>query len=157
VLQTLKAWPSTHSVLFTVILFLLAAFISVYSQDIKRFLHDWPNTKEKIRKARERELTARLATLKTLHDDSYQLLLFVVWRVSKTSFEMAAFGMALFFVSLYLNVQLKPTMYLGYFLGSLVGLFGFIKGITVSLYKYDESVKEIEEKVARLRQPALVK
>jgi hypothetical protein len=140
--QTLKEWPSTHSVLFTIILFLLAALISVYSQDIKRFLHDWTNTKQTIGKMRERNLTARLSLLKTLHNDSYRLLLFVVWKASHILFEMALFGMVLFLVSVYTKVQLKPSAYLGYFLGSLVGLLASIQGLTASLYKYDESVRQ---------------
>lgn len=145
--QTLKQWPSNHSVLFTIILFVLAALISVYSQDIKRFLHDWPNTKAKIRGMRQQRLQARLDTLNRLHDNSYQLLLFVVWKASKILFDMAVFGMVLFAISLYTKIELTPKMYLGYFIGSLVGLFGSIKETTESLHKYTESVNQIQAKL----------
>lgn len=134
---------------------MLAALISVYSQDIKRFLHEWPNTKEKVRKAREQRLIARLALLNRLHNDTYRLLLFVVWKTSRILFDMAVYGMVLFLGSVYTKVQLKPGMYLGYFIGSLVGLFASLRDVSDSLYDYDESVKKIEAKLATLKEPVL--
>lgn len=104
---------------------------------------------------REQRLTYRLTLLNTLHNDSYRLLLFIVWKASSILFAMAAYGMCLFIFSLYAKIQLKPSVYMGYVLGSLVGLFGSIKQVTGDLHKYNESVKKIETALAKLKLPAL--
>lgn len=151
-LQTLTQWPSTHSVLFTIILFVFAALISIYSEDIKYFLHHWPRTKENARKGKEGFLKDYLSLLKRVHNDSYQLTLYLATRIIR----MLLYGMIVALVipltiAGFQHVPLAPTTYLGMCVGWLGGMFQGLNKFLRELNHYDVTVANIEQALSQLQ------
>ena len=76
--QVLKDWAWAHPLLYPFILFVLACLVEIYGKDIRSFLHEWPRTKARAHKVKENDLCKRLVVLKALHNDSYQLILYLM-------------------------------------------------------------------------------
>jgi hypothetical protein len=149
-LHMLVEWFKNHPLLYPFILFLLAAFISVYTSDIKQFLHNWPRTKERARRAREHDLTERLVLLKTLHNDSYQLVIYLTSRLIHLAFSYLNAVILLIVVAIVSRTHIDAAMVEGVVTGLVMGECYWVRGVLKELSNYDETVATFQERLAGL-------
>src|SRR5438270_6485444 len=96
-------WPQGHPLAFTLILFVLAALVSIFSGDIRSFFRRLPH---RIRTFRAISAEDSLKLLESLHENSYNLLLFIAHRVFSILFAALVF---FFVVSSFRYVVLHLT------------------------------------------------
>jgi|SRR5579872_1178610 len=151
VLNALKNWLWTHSLLYPFVLFALAAFVSIYSQDIKAFLHHWPRTKERWRKVKEKELIDRLALLKRLHNDSYQLLVYLTDQLIGLVFTCVITSLVLMiFNGIVHDTKNTVGEIKGVWVGIALGMGQNIKGVLKELSNYNSTVARLQQRLAKL-------
>lgn len=149
--NSLKDWLWHHQLLYPFILFTLAAVVSIYSQDIKSFLHRWPRTKEHARRAKENQLGNRIQLLRALHNDSYQLLLYLSRRVIHDCYAGIRFIAVLYVVCLLVKTHTKPGFYF-YFLGGwLTGTLQLLNGVLRELDDFDATIVKLQLKLSELK------
>lgn len=153
VLHTLTEWLKSHTLLYTFVLFLLSAFLSIYSQEIKRFLHSWPRTAEAARRHTLQNVTYQLALLKTLHNDSYRLLLYFADKFTTLIFEWLGLMIILTVIGIVRKARLEPGIYFGLMAGSFIGTVQDVRGMLVRLARYDESVAKLQQQISELNTP----
>jgi hypothetical protein len=152
VLNTLTIWLKAHTLLYPFILFLLSALFSIYSKDIKQFLHSWPKTAQKARQFSQQAATTRLGLLKVLHNDSYQLLLYFGTQFVGLFFEWLFLVFIPFGV---IGIVTKKPVELGTYIAMMGGVFmgvcQEVRGVLVQLRRYDQSVTKLQEEIERLK------
>ena len=78
--QTLRPyieWATSTGGTVTLLIFILGCLVSLYPEQIKRFLHEWPFTRKMYRKYRFNVAKHKLQELEYLHDNAYRLNLHV--------------------------------------------------------------------------------
>ena len=77
VLRTSVGWFQGHPLTVSIILFFAAALISIYSTEIKHFLHHWPRTRKALHSSTRSFLTNRVVLLERLHNNAYEVLMYL--------------------------------------------------------------------------------
>jgi hypothetical protein len=154
VLDTLTNWLNAHQLLVGVALgAFFSAFFSTYAQEVKQFLHSWPKTTEMRRQGRRNQATNRLELLKTLHNDSYHLLLY---------FGLKFFSLILWWLILAIVLgvigiikHLEPRSFIlligGMMVGVFMGKWQEVSGVLWQLTSFDESVEKLERKASGVK------
>jgi hypothetical protein len=151
VMNTVKDWLLHHPLLYPFILCVFAAFVSIYSQDIKSFLHHWPRAKESVRWFSQDKASRRLRLLEVLHNNSYQLLLYfatkfiqgvILWVIVAATFTIIGL------------ITKSKTAGLQALVGICGGIFFAtcqeVRGVLVQLISYDQSVAKLKERLSKL-------
>ncbi len=146
-LDTLTNWLKAHTLLYTFILFLLSALFSIYSKDIKQFLHSWPKTTEKARQFSQQAATTRLRLLKMLHNDSYNLLLYFGTKFVNLIFQWLFLAIALTVTGAIRRKQFEPGVFIGLMAGWFMGVCQEVRGVLVQLIRYDQSIAKLQEEI----------
>ena len=84
-LHSLTDWLGKHTLLYAFALFLVGCFVSLYSAEVKRFLHVWPRTR--LNQAHQNSVRQRLDLMKRLHKNPYNLLFYFAQEFISMIFE----------------------------------------------------------------------
>lgn len=155
--QTLKDWLWSHPLLYPFILFVIACAVSVYSQDIKRFLHNWPRTKERSRRFTENDLTKRIVLLMKLHNNSYQLLLFMVYKITNYVFTCILTSILVIGIGVITHEKSIRGSIFGVAFGLFVGVCFDLRTTVNQLYRYDEAVADLQKQRSKLQSEQIMK
>jgi hypothetical protein len=147
-MHLLTEWLKGHTLLYTFILFLISALFSLYSQDIRRFLHEWPRTKAKALKTRRDAAIRRLELLSLLYNNSYQLLLYFATQFVQMIFGWLIWAAILTVIALFSKTQVSRGVVFGVFAGLFIGRLQEIRGVLVQLTRYDRSVATLQQQAS---------
>jgi uncharacterized membrane protein (DUF106 family) len=150
-LHTITDLLKNHQLLFTLVLFVLSALFSIYASEIKQFLHNWPRTKERARKARENDLVERLALLKILHNDSYQLIIYLVNRFTGLIFSWLKAMAVLILIEIVSRTPLNQGLVEGVVIGLVTGECYYVRVVLKELGNYDETVRNFQQRLSDLK------
>jgi hypothetical protein len=154
--QPLTDWLKDHPFLYPFILFLIGVAVSIYSQNVKRFLHDWPRTKEKKRQVQRNAVTRRLELLKLLHNNSYELIVYLGGRSVLMVYSLMFIGIVIGTAkALNLGVQNHKWAALagvlaGILSGEFTGALRELHEIFRQLKSYEQSVTQLEQTLSKL-------
>jgi hypothetical protein len=156
VLHTITEWLKNHPVLYPFILFVFAAFVSIYSQEIKRFLHHWPKTAEHSRKSAQQFVTRQLALINALHNDSYHLLIYFADRFILLVIEGFVLMLIVFVIGLVIKIHPKQSLIIwgSLMAGSLIGAVLEVRRVLKQLLNYDQSVTDLQAYLTKLNRQA---
>jgi hypothetical protein len=139
--------------LVTYLLFLLGALFSIFGQDIRRIIGRQPMS---WRQAKIQSEQARLALLKTLHGDTYQLLLWGLWGFCYAAWNGIRFFVLIMAIDTLIDWKSrgpKSTSLLGpaaILAGAVMGQAGRMYFIIRQLYEYPTEVALLEKSIADL-------
>ncbi len=150
-LHTITEWLKNHPLLYPFILFVLAAFVSIYSAELKRFLHHWPKTAEHSRKAAQQVVIHRLAILNALHNDSYQLLLYFADKFITLVIEGLGLMVIISVIGLITKIHIELIVWVSMMTGSLTGAVLEVRRVLKELVNYDQSVNTLQAYLAKLK------
>jgi|HubBroStandDraft_6_1064221.scaffolds.fasta_scaffold223624_2 hypothetical protein len=140
-------WLNHHQLVLTISFFLISLVVSIYGQDIKRYLHEWPKTKEKVRQAKQRAAIQRVALLNQLHNNSYALLLYFAIQFIRLIFEWLALAIVFsLLIGFHVVTQRAVASFLGLLAGAFFGMCDKVRKLLAQLTNYDESVKELQQR-----------
>ncbi len=150
----IAGWLKNHSLLYTFILFLISAAFSIYSKDIRRFLHEWPRAKEKKRQVQRKAVSRRLELLELLHNNSYELILYIADKVV-----LMVYGLIFFFVIVGASKTLHKWATLaavlsGILSGEFIGALQEMHEIFGQLKSYEQSVATLQLTLSVLEKEA---
>jgi hypothetical protein len=151
VLHALKDWLWGHPLLYGFILFALSLLGSIYSQEIRAFLHSWPRTKEHRRRVKQTELSSRIELLKKLHNDSYQLLLFLAGRIAGDCFKALVLVILMLVASGFTKIKPQPGTYIWLLCGWFTGMFQWLNGVMKQLHDFDATVATLQSQLSELK------
>lgn len=134
-------WPSNHPVVFTLILFGLSAFFSVYGSDVRRFLHSWP--KKKFNESNLKIIHNRIRLLESLHNDSYRLSLFFMWHVVDLFSRSLTYAAILAILSFFLPNQFPRFTLWAVIPSVLIGKVFMLKDVFNQLADFDKSMSNL--------------
>jgi hypothetical protein len=158
VLHTLKTWPTDHPLLYPFLLFLLGAMLSglfsVYAQEVKHFLHHWPRAKKRAFEVALNTAMYRLAILKRLHNDSYQVLLYFWSKVDYILYEAFLNGLLIYTVRIFPTGREYVSWWLfgGLVFGAVFSCWWEARWVLRQLLKYEESVQKLERSITEMQQ-----
>jgi hypothetical protein len=147
-MNTLTDWLKNHQLLYTFILFLLSAAFSLYAKDIRRFLHEWPKTKETARQVKRDKAAERLRLLQLLHNDSYQLLLYFSIQFMQIVLGCLISAAILFVISLFREKPFLTGIYVGAWAGIFLGRLDNLRSVVSQLTRYDSAVAGLQQKAS---------
>ena len=140
-------WIKSPQIILTLILFAVSVFVSLYAQEIRQWM------KRPGQKVKKWELTwakQRLAHLKLIHDNSYQLLLYLAWEFAhglRYTFYVGTFA-GLIYIGLAfwwkLDMRFIPSV-LSVVVGGIIGKAIKVYEILTALYRYPSEVAKLEE------------
>lgn len=142
-MDIISRWHEAHPTGFELTLFLLACLVSVFSSAILGFLKSFPR---KQRAVRYRKDVYRIQLLNLLHNDSYQLLLYVlsevVWGVT------TALLWSLFLIAFQLGLAHKiDSSSLGSItVGILLGKAIQMRSVLAQLHNYEDSIEKLKQR-----------
>ena len=156
--QSVKDWLWSHPLLYPFILFVLACLVEIYARDIRSFLHNWPRTKKTVRGVAKDDLTKRLVLLKSLHNDSYQLILYLAHKGFELIIEWIVVAVTLSVILLVLHHTIEDILssLIGVCLGALTGMFYDIRKVLNQLSDYDRAVTKLQNKLDDLKAKEVV-
>ena len=143
----LKAWCGEHTLLYPFLLFLASVLVSIYPQEIKRFLHEWPKTKATAHQAKRNILTKRLALLKTLHDNSYMLVFWLALNFVNYIFTCFIVVVVANILALFGKARPSTEVVLYICAGVFMGRCNTMRATSVDLSSYDETVTKLEQRL----------
>ena len=150
-IHTLKDWLWAHPLLYSSVLALLSALVSIYSQEIKRFLHNWPRTAARMRQSVERDLTDEISLLRRLHNNNYELTLYL--SRSFTTVVLSWFQSVILYVAVLLignhPLDFKPLESM--FATVLVIISLRARSILKKLYDYNVAIEDLQSRLAKVQ------
>jgi hypothetical protein len=146
-LQPCISWCHSHPLTFSVILFVLASLVSVYSAEIKQFLRHWPQTRVTLLFLRRNKAKHELHLLLRLHDNVYELLLYFIWSLVSPVGTALVFTLAIAAGSWMRTRDFNDRILWPLLGGFLVGKAIEVRQTASRLYDFDASVKKLEKKV----------
>jgi MFS family permease len=146
--RLLGDWFGRHPLLYTFLLFLIACFVSIYSSDVKRFLHEWPRTKVKARQANRLVVTQRLELLNHVHGNSYNLIFYFALQFIEMVFEFLLLAIVATILAKVAAIKSLSGVMFGLFCGAFVGRCYTVRGVLKQLSNYDHSVSELQRQLA---------
>jgi hypothetical protein len=138
-------WVYTPQMIVTYVLFVLAALVSLYTAEIRRFIRSAGQTPRAMMINR---LKYRKRFLEDVHDNPYNLLLFLAWMLVNTI--MVAIWMLLILAVLKLVFKLDWSFY-SVFGGLIVGRVMNVASHVNWLYNYEEQIAWIDKELVRLK------
>lgn len=156
VFQALKDWAWAHPLLYPFILFVLACLVEIYAKDIRSFLHHWPRTNERWRNVKEKDLVNRLELLKTLHNDGYRLLIYLVSRAIGLFFSCFLTSFVVLVYAVLIHERNRGALADGVSFGLIVGTLYDVNGVLKQLINYDETVVDFQKRLSVLKQAPLL-
>jgi hypothetical protein len=147
-MKTILSWPQNHPVAFPLILFLLASGISVYASDIKRFIHEWP--RNKLKEISRRNLEQRLANLKLMHNNVYELSLFVYQQLATGFIAGIIIGFAISNAALLVLQHFSVAPFFTALAGTLFGSALNIKHMVTQLQHYNAEIARLSTELSEL-------
>jgi hypothetical protein len=139
-------WSRSHTLTVTIILFFLAAFISIYSTEIKDFLHHWPRTRASFRDIARRKTQEELDILNRVHEDPYQLLLYLAWAAIKMIVTSLLYAAGAVF-SMRFNMRAALPLVVGLVFGECGATLRDVRSHVNKLYNYDSAVAKLEKEL----------
>jgi hypothetical protein len=156
-MKLVKDWLWAHSLLYPFLLFVFAALVSIYSREIKTFLHEWPRTTEQLRKYKTNRILSYMALLKSLHNNSYELVLYLAKRLLHDCY-IAMIWFGVFVTAASWLRRPNSVWFGGLFIGGwLTGMFQALTKVTKDLSNYDVTIKRLEQKLAQHQPDTLVR
>jgi hypothetical protein len=150
--QALTGWLKSHTLLYPFVLFLLSALFSIYSQDIKKFLHEWPRVKRRAHQDALRAATDRIELLTRLHNNTYELILYFATYGENLVFKAFVYGALLTLLSLLPHGKLEPVpLYVGMMVGAVFGAWRDVRPVLMQLNRYEHSIAELKQKLLRIK------
>lgn len=143
--HALTEWLRNHPLLYPFILFLLGGFLTLYSGDIKRFLHEWPRTKEKARQAGRNKAIFQLELLTSLHNDSYQLLLYFAERVTQVVYWGVFCAPIAIIIGIFSSKVHPLSLLFGMWAGNVIAESQRVRKVLAQLHSYDKSVAMLQQ------------
>jgi hypothetical protein len=123
-MKPIPDWLTAHPIAFALGLFALSAVISIYSKEIKTFLHTWP--RNKVRAGFLSLNRNRLSTLQHLHNNPYGLVLYLAREVFGLIYIFPLFLIAYTALMYLLAAHFTPT-------GMAYIAWGLVYGRTVHI------------------------
>lgn len=148
--QVVSNWITAHPIAVTFVLFAIGILVSLYSSEIKRFLHGW--TKRKWRDLNRKQAANTLALLRRVHNNSYEFLLYIFGRLAHLITQAVWMNLALLAFAGFTHASLGTSMW-SIFGGLLIGWAYQLKELIKSLYNYEKSVKYWEDELAKYDEP----
>ena len=145
-LSTVHKWFIQHPIWLNVILGVAFFALSMYSKEIRLFLHFWPRKKLH---SNDRILTGqRLQTLERLHNDTYALVLYLAVAITNT-FVSAVVWNAIALGLWVLFIHTKPSFSLWTIvLAAFIGRIMQVNMILKELCTYEKSIADIKRSMA---------
>jgi hypothetical protein len=140
-MNSLLAWPGHHPVAFSLSLFVPSALVSIYGSSIRSFIHEWP--KHKFRERRHRFIQGRLDELKKIHNDSYQLNLYVFWYLAHGFIRGMIFGGICVLVLLVTKQNPSGFTFAAGLAGTVAGVLSRIKELIEDLENYETVIDSL--------------
>jgi hypothetical protein len=148
-------WILAHPVAMMLILFCVSAALSLFAQEIKRFFTTWPV--RALNSATRNNLTNRLRTLESLHQNPYLLLIYFGLTFAETVMAIVIWSILWMFAYLAIFHTLLPNGFIpsiacGIFV-SKVQIFG---AVLKDLCQYEKvttklrtSIEQIDQQIAK--------
>lgn len=161
----LPIWATKPEMILTYFLFVLAAFISVYSTDIRRvltivFTVPPDKMRRSLKKSRLVMYQLELETLKRRHNNAYELILYLIIETGQMALWAIAFVFTFLVISLKLR-QLDKGPYQEFALVAILSLSVVPLFVAMAVGKvyvqcrhlvhYDERVVYLENKIEQLK------
>ncbi|MGO9095007.1 MAG: hypothetical protein ACLQGV_07260 [Bryobacteraceae bacterium] len=153
-------WLLKPETFFAIGLFLIGVFVSVFSSDIRRLFSVPPRKWKKSRAAR---MQYRLNLMQRLHENPYRLLLYFIWSIAHTAWQIViSFFPALWvtsFIPVFTGKPQQPLTSSVFWLpatGVLSGWAWNLRRTVHDLYHYDDRKKYYEEQIQKLEPEAIV-
>lgn len=144
-------WSHSHSLTISFVLFFVGSLISVYSSEIKGFLREYP--KNRFREYVRNNSSRRLALLRRLHNNSYELVLFIAWKAVDGLW--FAFYVQIGY-DILTNTHASSSSSWSLLLGGLVGTGLGIRITLKDLCNYERSVESLSRLVGEVQPPQTV-
>ena len=139
-------WIATHSVTMMFVLFAASGLISLYSKEIKGFLHVWP-----IRTLRAANLNVnrkRLQLLESLHNNTYNLVIYLALSVTSYIDAMFYWFLIINMTSLVFSHHVATWSFLSAILGVGIGKTTQVSIVLRELWSYDKRTQELRRAIA---------
>ena len=136
-------WVGNHQLLYTFILFLLAAALSIYAQDIRLFLHRWPRTK--VQEFNRNRISERLKLLRSINGSAYHLLFYFALQFLQMVLEFLLLAVGYTIYSALGPGTARMTILIALFSGAFIGRCNSVREVMKQLSKYDQSVSALEQ------------
>lgn len=149
-LRQLIEWLYLH--LATLTWGIITVLLSIYGQDVKKFLHSWPRTKATLRAQRAEKYASDLNLVKSLHPDAYKTILYICWNLADIPLHSLYAVILISILDWLIQGRLiTSTEILIVCGGVVVGKAIIVKRITTYLYNYDKYAKLWENKLKELQ------
>jgi hypothetical protein len=139
-------WIATHPVFTMFALFFASGLISLYSREIKGFLHFWP-----IRTLRAANLninTKRLYLLDSLHNNPYNLLIYLALEVTSYIESMFYWSLIVLMWNLIFYHHIPSWNFLPAILGTGIGKATQVSFVLKQLWNYDNETDQLRKAIA---------
>ena len=150
-LNWLIGWLSGHPLLYGFVLFLISCVVSLYSNEIKRFLHVWPKTK--LSEAHQSAVRQRLDLMKRLHKNPYNLIFYFAQEFISMIYEWLVLAV-LFTIASSIWKQIPPASFIPFCIGALTGRCQRNRTMLNQLAHYEE-IAPLLERQLQAAAPAL--
>jgi hypothetical protein len=149
--QLVSDWTTAHPIAFTLILFVLGIIISIYSAEIKQFLHGW--TKRTWRQFNRRQAEQNLALLRRVHNNSYELQLYVLGSLAHFARQAVLWNfIALVIVLGFLHQPYTSSVW-GIFGGFVIGWATRLEQLIIGLRNFDRNVAALQNEIRKYTDP----
>ena len=135
-------WISGHPVATMLTLFFVSGLISLYSKEIKGFLHVWPI--RTLRAYNRNNSTRQLRLLETLHNNTYKLVIYLAHSVVSVILSTLSWYVLLTAINLWFSPH--PT-----FAGPWPILWGITVGKALQVSTVLQELGNFETRTAELR------
>ena len=146
-LNAVHNWLIAHPITWSLILLFVSGVVSLYSKDLREFLHTWPI--KKLR-ASDRNLSRkRLETLEQIHNNTYNLVLYLALAVTDTIKTAIFWNCAIILASLLFFHHVPQDFSLWSALsGVLIGKGLQINNVLVDLRNYENVTNGLKQAIA---------
>jgi len=148
-------WHQEHSLLFELILFFLACLVSVFSSRIYSFITEWPG--KKLRERRRELLEDELNLLRRIHNNVYELNLYVYRDIADALNRSLLYGAAFAVVTSLVIQKPSPYTFVAISVGIMIGQISNIGTTITRLQHYDDAVANLSAELAKYSSPPEVK
>lgn len=147
--QDLVGWCHDHTLTVALILFVLSCLISIYSTEIKHFLHHWPRTRAGFVRLIRNKAENDLRLLNDVHNDVYQLVFYVIWAFVNPLVMGIYYTIGTYVVVLLLpkHQPISSKVIFAYIGGFVLGSLIEVRRTLKRLQDYDASVKTLQKRI----------
>lgn len=142
-------WSGRHPTALALILFALGCVISLYSKEIRKFLHTWPRTSNAIDNISYKMMKHDLAEIEALHNNTYNLVFYALSLFVAGTTRIVVVVGAIYLLNDIAKSPMSTTAVIGLSLGMFMGRVGDLRRLVDRLINYEKSSAFIKNEIAK--------